>query len=276
MDKHIRKIFSVFVLGMITLFIMRINAGEWGMVNWGMLLLAAISCLLVFKCFVFIFNFSYALACILNGIFIAVMLPSVSSTLLGGAIIIYGLRLFLFTLSRYRSESYQPRVENVNKEDAKLPFPIKIALWIQCSFLYTFHVFAIYMVASVVVLNSLLFAGIFLILLGIFIEALGDAQKQSGKRKTPDTFITSGILARWRHPNYMGEIIVQIGLIVAGISAVSAGWADYAAVIIAPLYIILLMVSEGGRADKYQLLRYGDDEGYKSYVARSGSLLPRL
>jgi steroid 5-alpha reductase family enzyme len=276
LDKHIRKIFSVFVLGMIALCVMRINAGDWTMVNWGMLLIAALCCCLVFKCFVFIFNFSYALACIFNGALIAIALPSVSSMLLGGAIVIYGLRLFLFTLNRYRSESYQPRVENVQKEDAKLPFPIKIALWLQCSFLYVFHLFAIYMVASAAVLNSLLFSGIALILFGTFIEALGDSQKQAGKRKTPDTFVSNGILARWRHPNYTGEIIVQVGLIVAGFSAVSAGWANYAAFIIAPLYIILLMISEGGRADKYQLLRYGDDEGYKRYVARSGSLLPRL
>ncbi|MCP4001179.1 MAG: DUF1295 domain-containing protein [Gammaproteobacteria bacterium] len=276
MDKHIRKIFSVFVLGMIALFIMRIYSGEWSVVNWGMLVLSALSCLLVFQCFVYIFNFSYALACILIGIFIAVMLPSISSVLFAGAIVIYGLRLFLFTWGRYHTESYQPRVENVRKEDAKLPFPIKIVLWVQCTFLYLFHLFAIYMVASTVVLNGLLVVGIFLILLGTFIEALGDAQKQEGKQRTPDTFITSGMFARWRHPNYMGEIIVQIGIIIAGISAVSVGWANYAAVIIAPLYIILLMISESGRADKYQLLRYGGDQAYKTYVANSGSLLPRL
>jgi steroid 5-alpha reductase family enzyme len=104
---------------------------------------------------------------------------------------------------------------------------------------------------------------------------LADQQKQNAKHRAPTTFVASGIFARWRHPNYAGEIIVQMGLIIAGIAAVSAGWANYAAVTIAPVYVILLMIAECTRSDKYQMSRYGDDDAYKNYVARSGSIVPR-
>ena len=114
-----------------------------------------------------------------------------------------------------------------------------------------------------------------IILAGTFIEGLADQQKQAGKAADPTSFVTDGLFARWRHPNYAGEIIVQIGLIIAGLSAVSAGWGNYAAVTIAPLYVILLMISECSRADKYQQLRYGDKEEYQAYLHRSGSLFPR-
>jgi len=276
LDTHIRKIFSVFVLGMIGLFVMRISAGEWTVINWAMLFVASLCCLLVFRCFVWVFNFSYALVCILNGALIALLLPSIASLLLGGAMVVYGLRLFLFVWKRVRSESYRSRVDNIHEEDQKLPFPVKIALWAQCSFMYTFHLFALYMVASAYVLNAWVFVAVAVILLGTFLEALADEQKQDAKRQNSGTFVTTGVYARWRHPNYMGEIIVQMGLIIAGIAAVGSGWGNYAAVLIAPAYIILLMTAESIRADKYQLQHYGDDERYQAYMNLSGSLLPRL
>ncbi len=276
LEKHIRKIFSVFVLGMMVLFGMRLSAGVWTELNWVMMAVAGLSCLLVFRSFVYIFNLSYALACLFNGLILAVELPSAGSYLIGGAMAIYGFRLLWFTWARIHSESYQPRVVNINKEDAKLPAPVKVALYVQCTFMYTFHLFAVFLIGTLKTMNGLVLVGGILILVGTLIEGLADQQKQAGKYKNPTTFVTNGLYANWRHPNYIGEIIVQIGLIVAGIGAVSVGWGNYAAVIIAPLYVILLMISECQRSDAYQMLRYGDDPAYKEYAARSGSFLPRF
>ena len=75
---------------------------------------------------------------------------------------------------------------------------------------------------------------------------------------------------------HAAEILVQVGLIVAGVGAVSSGWLGYLAVVVAPLYIILLMIAECGRADRYMDLRYGDRADFREYVGRSGSILPRL
>ncbi len=273
--KYIRQIFSVFVLGMIVLFVMRLNVGEWSTLNWVMMAVSAIACLLVFRCFVFVFNISYSLACVFNGAILVLELPSAGSIILGGAMVIYGLRLLLFTWNRLQSESYRPRVDNVKAEDDKLPFAVKIALWVQCTFMYTFHMFAVYLVATGEHLSSAVIVGAAIILVGTCIEGLADKQKQVSKRKAPGEFVANGLYSRWRHPNYAGEIIVQIGLIVAGVAAVSAGWENYAAVTIAPFYIILLMLSECTRLDRSQQLQYGDSGSYKDYVARSGSLFPR-
>ena len=275
MDRHIRKIFSVFVLGMIVLFVMRLNAGVWSGLNWAMLAISAVCCLLVFRSFVYIFNFSYALASVLNGALLASMLPGTGGLLLGGAMFIYGLRLFLFTWSRVRSESYQPRVENIAREDAKLPFPVKIALWVQCTFMYTFHQFAVYVAGAGQAENLAVYAGALIIVAGTVLEGTADEQKQAAKRAAPQNFVARGLYARWRHPNYAGEIVVQLGLIIAGIGAVAAGWGNYAAVVIAPLYVILLMLAECTRSDNYMELRYGDRQDFKDYKARSGSLVPR-
>ncbi|MBT8422059.1 MAG: DUF1295 domain-containing protein [Gammaproteobacteria bacterium] len=261
--------------------ISRIYAGDtdWTPLNWIMLGVSAAVCLLVFQCFVYIFNFSYALACLINGIVIAVAGQSLAGYLLGGAMAFYGARLLWFTWSRTRSESYAARVANVQREDAKLPPPVKVALWVQCTLLYTFHLFGVYIAALQGVLSSGVIAGAAIIIAGVVIEGLADAQKQAAKAVDRDSFVTSGLYARWRHPNYIGEIIVQVGLIVAGVSAVAAAgmtWGTFAAVLLSPVYIILLMLSECLRADDSMESRYGEREDFRAYKENSGSFLPRL
>ena len=276
MDKHIRKIFSVFALVMIGLFVMALRMGYWSPLNWAMLIVAALCCVLVFKSFVYIFNFSYGLACVLNGALLALWFGNTASLLLGGAMVIYGMRLFLFTLFRVRSDSYAPRVENIEKADAAMPIGVKMALLVQCSFLYCFHLFAIYVAGQGGVVTRTILVGVAVILAGTLIEGLADAQKQKAKAMAPGDFVGNGLFSRWRHPNYVGEILVQVGLIVVGLGAIPGGWVNYVAVTVSPLYVILLMIAECGRADRYMDLRYGDRDSFKAYVARSGCYLPKL
>jgi steroid 5-alpha reductase family enzyme len=276
LEKHIRKIFSLFVIVMIALFVLRLRADIWTPLNWMMLAVGAVVCVLVFRVFVYIFNFSYGLACMLNGALLAAWFGNGPALLLGGAMLIYGLRLFLFTWFRVRSDSYAFRVKNVAAADAQMPVGVKFALWVQCSFLYCFHLFAVYLAGQSGDLNAGVIAGTLIILLGTLIEGVADSQKQKAKAIAPMNFVATGLYRGWRHPNYGGEILVQLGLICAGVSVVTAGWADYAAVIVSPLYVILLMISECGRSDKYMDLRYGDKPDFKDYVSRSGCYLPRF
>jgi steroid 5-alpha reductase family enzyme len=196
--------------------------------------------------------------------------------LAGGAMALYGLRLLLFTASRMNSPSYAPRVKNVQKADAHMPVAIKVALWVQCSFLYTFHLFAVYIAGQVGWVSPTLLTGVALILIGTGIEGLADYQKQKAKALAPDNFVSTGLFSRWRHPNYAGEILVQIGLIVIGVGCLTGGWINYIAVTVAPLYIILLMLAECSRADQSMQEHYGQREDFRAYAARSGSVLPRF
>jgi steroid 5-alpha reductase family enzyme len=276
LDKHIRKIFSLFVVVMIALFVMRLRAEMWMLPNWVMLGAGMLACVLVFRSFVYVFNFSYGLASMLNGAFLAAWFANAPSILLGGAMFIYGLRLFLFTWFRVHSESYAFRVKISADADAKLPVAIKCALLVQCGFLYCFHLFGVYYAGEVATLSASVIIAAVMILTGTLIEGLADAQKQKAKAIAPDVYVTSGLFSRWRHPNYVGEILVQIGLLIAGIGAVSAGWGNYAAVIVAPLYVILLMISECGRSDAYLELRFGDKAEFRQYKDNSGAFLPRI
>jgi steroid 5-alpha reductase family enzyme len=110
---------------------------------------------------------------------------------------------------------------------------------------------------------------------GTVLEGLADHQKQRSKEAAPERFVAVGLFARWRHPNYLGEILFQLGLIIVAVtSALTAD--DLVAGLISPLYIVILMISEARRVDDYQITRYGSETTYLDYRARSGSLWPKV
>ena len=112
-------------------------------------------------------------------------------------------------------------------------------------------------------------------LAGLLLEAIADQQKQSAKASRPDMFVTSGLYARLRHPNYLGEIVFQVGLLVITIASASENWA-LAAGVLGPLYIVILMYYAARDQDSQQSARYGNDPAYASYRQQSSSLLPGL
>ena len=273
MGKPIRIIFSVFCLNMLGLLIWRISDGMWSDVNWGMLLVAFVCCLLVFANFVYVFDYSYALCVALSSLLILWALPSLVSALMAGVGIAYGLRLFVFTRQRIHSHSYASRTERSKQEDAKMPVSIKVALWVQCALLHTFHLMALYYVAEKGVLTPGIGIGVAIMFFGTVIEAVADAQKQSAKAQEPNALVIRGLFSHWRHPNYAGEILFHVGLIVAGLAAAD-NWVEMIILLISPLYIVLLMISESQRVDSLHAEKYVDDAMYKNYRAHSGSLLP--
>ncbi len=274
MGAKIQTVFSVFALIMMVVFCYGAAVGTWSIVNWGMLAGAMVCSLLVFVCFVYIFNFSYALCAIFNGALIWAFRPSVASALICSAAILYGLRLFTFSFVRTRGASYAERMKKIVQADQEMPLPVKIMLYIMVTWLLTFHLMAAWFVASSAVLTPGVMVGGIVMLASILLEGIADWQKQRSKNRDPDAYIASGLFTRWRHPNYLGEIGLQVGLMIAGLSVVgSVG--DALIVVIAPLYITILMISEAQGADEQQLKRYGSRPAWREYRERSGSLFPR-
>ena len=119
---------------------------------------------------------------------------------------------------------------------------------------------------SGVVVNALFYFGLGLFLLGFSTEIVADNQK-SKFRSLPenrDKFITTGLWAKSRHPNYFGEIVLWAGIAVMSFSSLE-GW-QYLT-LISPIFTYILLVYVSGvrmleaRADK----KWGHDENYKKY-----------
>ncbi len=275
MNRTIQIIFAVFALVMLGLIVWWITQDAWSPINWGMLSISAVCCLLVFKNFLYVFNFSYSLAAICNGLLLMVMLPSPATYVLAGAAILYGLRLASYSWIRQHSTSYSPRFESVTLRSAKMPMGVKVSLWLMPTLLYTFHLMAVYFAGLRGELSTGVMIGALAMVLGTLIEGTADAQKFRAKQRDVTRPITTGIFSRWRHPNYAGEILVQMGLLIAGLSSIGS-FLPGLAVVLAPLYIIILMIYEAVDLDREQQQKYGKDPKFNAYTAASGSLLPKF
>jgi steroid 5-alpha reductase family enzyme len=164
---------------------------------------------------------------------------------------------------------------NVVKADEMMPAPAKISLWVMCSLLLTYHLMAVTFAAAQGSFHPGVVAGALLMILSTMIEGGADWQKQQVKERDPAALATAGLYRRWRHPNYAGEIGLQIGLVIMGLSSVSS-IADLLVILLSPAYIMILMVAEARRVDASQELRHGESEEYRAWRRSSGSLLPKL
>ena len=90
-----------------------------------------------------------------------------------------------------------------------------------------------------------MFFGFLVWLAGFIIEVVADNQKKKFKEdlNNKDKFISHGLWAWSRHPNYFGEILLWIGITIIAIP-IFKNW-DYLA-LISPIFIYYLLVNVSG------------------------------
>ena len=128
-----------------------------------------------------------------------------------------------------------------------------------------------------VIVNTLFYVGFNLFLFGFITEVIADKQKTAFRSipENRDKFITTGLWAKSRHPNFFGEIVLWTGIAVMSFSSLSE--LQYLT-LISPFFTYLLLVYVSGvrmleaRADK----KWGDDEEYKKYKANTSVLWLRF
>ena len=117
-----------------------------------------------------------------------------------------------------------------------------------------------------IVTNAFFYIGLALFILGFAIEVMADMEKSAFKanQENKDKFITTGLWARSRHPNYFGEIVLWTGIAVMSFSSLEG--LQYLT-LISPIFTYLLLVYVSGvrmleaRGD----LKWGDDPAYQEY-----------
>jgi steroid 5-alpha reductase family enzyme len=116
--------------------------------------------------------------------------------------------------------------------------------------------------------------GVCLWIFGFMIEIIADKQKRDFK-KDPDKkneFITTGLWAWSRHPNYFGEIVLWIGIALIALPALS-GW--QLATLISPIFVYVLLTKISGipLLENRALKKWGSDPDYTSYLERTPKLI---
>lgn len=110
---------------------------------------------------------------------------------------------------------------------------------------------------------------------GFGVEVLADAQKNAFKSDPANRgdFISSGLWAWSRHPNYFGEITLWVGVALIALP-VLRGWQWVS--LISPVFVTLLLTRVSGvpmleeRADE----KWGGQEDYEAYKERTPVLIP--
>jgi steroid 5-alpha reductase family enzyme len=115
------------------------------------------------------------------------------------------------------------------------------------------------------------FFGFIVWAVGLYFEAVGDAQLARFKRdpRNADQIMDQGLWALTRHPNYFGDCLVWWGLAIVGSVQGAGAWAFLGSAV---MTVLLVRVSGVAMLDRLLAKR---KPGYAEYMARTSGFVPR-
>ncbi len=195
------------------------------------------------------------------------------SLIITAAVVIWAARLGTFLFNRVRAAGQDSRFNTI------LPsFPVLLMTWtLQGTWVALTASCALVAITSAAPqpFDAWAVAGIAVWALGLVIEITADRQKQAFRADPAnrDRFITTGLWAWSRHPNYFGEITLWIGLAIAA-APVLTGWQHV--VLASPLFVIFLLTRVSGvrMLERQAEKRWGSDPNYVAYRDATSTLIP--
>lgn len=127
-----------------------------------------------------------------------------------------------------------------------------------------------------IALGPMAYLGIALWVTGMLIEVVADSQKTKF-RKNPDNrdrFITTGLWAWSRHPNYFGEITLWLGLALVALPVLSS-W--QLATMISPIFVYVLLTRISGipLLERLAQKKWGSEPEFIAYTESTPALILR-
>jgi len=126
-------------------------------------------------------------------------------------------------------------------------------------------------------MDGLAYVGALIWAIGFGVEILADHQKTVFRRDpvNAEKFITSGLWAKSRHPNYFGEIMLWLGIAVMALPVLN-GW--QLITMVSPFFVAILLIKVSGvrLLEENAQERWGADPQYNAYVASTPVLVPKL
>jgi steroid 5-alpha reductase family enzyme len=189
-------------------------------------------------------------------------------------VVVWALRLGTFLYRRIRREGRDGRFDEIKVNPIRFFMAWTIqGLWV---LLTAASALAIITTMERQDLEWIAYAGIVVWVVGFTLEVTADLQKSSFRRKPANEgrFISTGLWAWSRHPNYFGEITLWTGVAIMALPVLS-GWQWI--VLVSPVFVTLLLTRLSGipmleaRADK----RWGEEAEYQQYKTSTPVLVPR-
>ena len=194
---------------------------------------------------------------------------NLGSLILGLFVIIWALRLGIFLFTRIHSTGEDKRFQSIKRSPTQFFMTWTLqGMWVAiCS------ACALTAIAKGVVLNGVSLMGFLVFVLGFSIEIIADHQKSSF-RKNPSNrgnFIQNGLWAYSKHPNYLGEIILWVGIAICSLSSLSG---LQLMTLISPVftYVLLVYISGIPLLKARGKEKWGHLSQYQEYVDRTPTL----
>jgi steroid 5-alpha reductase family enzyme len=191
----------------------------------------------------------------------------------------YGVRLATYLLVReLKRPAYVKTVsfDQVNNEDRSVMAMCMI--WIACVILYICQTFPV--TAHLDALSQGMtpnpiwtYVGGCFAIIGILLETIADHQKNVAKKMNPSRWVDTGVYRLVRFPNYLGEVLLWLGVLLTGIPALSMWW-HWVLAILGFIGITYVMLSGARRLELRQDHNYGDNADYQAYKKRVPIMFP--
>ena len=194
--------------------------------------------------------------------------------LLGGLVTTWALRLGSFLFLRISQDGSDGRFDALKPDFARFLMTWTLqGLWV---FLTLSCALAAITSEASKPLGLMALLGTIIWIVGFGIESIADRQKRRFRHDPANQgrFITSGLWAWSRHPNYFGEITLWVGIALIALPVLS-GW--QLVTLISPVFVYVLLTRISGipLLEARELEKWGEEAQFQSYRARTPALFPR-
>jgi steroid 5-alpha reductase family enzyme len=247
---------------------------------WIFLLVSLAACSIGFRMYIWFFSVGYGFSIAAIGVALAIGFNSIMGLpewLACILLFIYGLRLGGYLLIREkRSQAYRNVLNPEIERSKRMPIVAKLALWVTCGLLYTLMTiplfFRLYNGAEA---DTMLWVGLAIMFCGVLIEVIADYQKTKAKQKNSRRFVDTGLYRIVRCPNYLGELLLWLGMLLSGVTVLQGVW-QWILAILGYLLIAWVMFSGARRLELRQDKNYGEDPEYQEYVKKVPIIVPLI
>lgn len=197
------------------------------------------------------------------------------AALLAGLVAIWAIRLGSFLFRRIREDGRDPRFDAIKPDFARFLMAFLLqGLWVSLT--------AAAALAALTSTRSVPLGPVDLLsgavwLAGFGLEVVADRQKRAFRADPAnrDRFIATGLWARSRHPNYLGEILLWVGIALLAAPAL-VGWQWIG--LVSPVFVFVLLTRISGipLLEARAQARWGGDPAYRAHLERTPRLRLRL
>ncbi len=197
------------------------------------------------------------------------------AVLLAALVVLWALRLGPFLFRRVRRAGSDDRFDEI-----KPSFLRFLTVWTVQGLWVTFTAMAAWVgitSSQRTELDAFAVVGVVVWGAGFALEVVADLQKSRFRADPTNAgqFISTGLWSRSRHPNYLGEIVLWIGVAVIAVPVLT-GWQWV--VLASPVFVAVLITTVSGvpLLEQKAEARWGGRPDYEEYTRRTPVLVPRL